>query len=227
MKIGFYYNCYKNKNATDNILRITRNYYPDNPIYLLSDKGDDFTDIAKKYNCKYKYSQVNILGGRKINNKHFMCFSSFEHCKIYMSEVSNAIKYCNTEYLVFLEDDVLIKGNIKKFPEFAGGNIQKNNFNLLLSKEGIKKIKENYNIKFFFWSIAGGSIIKTKILEDCFKISDEELKLFDKYCIHENHELWHTNDVLLSYLLMIKGYTVEAWTNTDKSNIIHPFKKFY
>ena len=32
---------------------------------------------------------------------------------------------------------------------------------------------------------------------------------------------------ILSYLLMISGYTTEAWTNTTKSNIIHPYKEFY
>ena len=38
MKIGFYYNCYKNRYATDKILENTRKIYPNNPIFLMNDK---------------------------------------------------------------------------------------------------------------------------------------------------------------------------------------------
>ena len=69
MNVGFYYNCYKNRFATDNILKQTRTVYPDNPIFLICDKGDDLSDLAVKYNCKYYYSPINILGGRVVNNK--------------------------------------------------------------------------------------------------------------------------------------------------------------
>ena len=68
--VGFYYNCYKNKYATDKILEQLRQIYPTEPVFLLSDKGDDFSDIALKYNCFYKYSDINILGGRIINGKN-------------------------------------------------------------------------------------------------------------------------------------------------------------
>jgi hypothetical protein len=40
-------------------------------------------------------------------------------------------------------------------------------------------------------------------------------------------ELWHTNDILLGYILMINGKTVDQWTNTTASMISHPDKRFY
>ena len=54
----------------------------------------------------------------------------------------------------------------------------------------------------------------------------DDLLELDNYC-KPNLEVWHTNDVLLSFILMINGKTNELWTNTNKSNIIHPYKGFY
>ena len=30
-----------------------KGHFPDNPVVLISDGGDDFSDISEKFNCKY------------------------------------------------------------------------------------------------------------------------------------------------------------------------------
>jgi hypothetical protein len=87
--------------------------------------------------------------------------------------------------------------------------------------------KKYPNMKYNYWNLGGGSIIKCEILKDCIKNTNfEEIKTFDNIC-KTQLQLWHTNDILLSYLLMINGFTTEVWTNTTKSNISHPDKRFY
>ena len=55
-EFGVYYAVYKNKKATNVVLTNFRKHFPDNPIVLISDGGDDFSDLAEKFNCKsYKW----------------------------------------------------------------------------------------------------------------------------------------------------------------------------
>lgn len=227
-KIGFYYNCYKNKYATDNVLNVLRKYYPDNNIFLMSDKGDDFNDLALKYNCVYYYSNINILGGKIINSKPFMGFANTDCMMEYLKIIKIAIDKCDSEYIIFMEDDVVINGLINFFPKHSGGDTNTNNFNNLLNDEGKIFFKQKYpNIKFNYWNLAGGSIIHSQTLLECIEnINIDELLFLNKYATHPLG-FCHTNDIILSFLLAINGKTNDKWTNTPNSNIKHPDKRFY
>ncbi len=225
--VGFYYNCYKNPFATENILKQLRKIYPIEPVYLLSDNGDDFSDIANKYNCFYKYSPINILGGRIINGKKHMCFTDETCAKAYINEIRTAIDFCKTDYIVLLEDDVFVHNRIQYFPQHAGGDINiGNKFRDVV--HDFKPIKIQYpEMKIDYWNLGGGSILHCRTILECFeKTSFEEIRRFDYLC-KTPFELWHTNDILLNYVLMINGKTSEKWTNTWASMISHPDKRFY
>jgi len=227
-KVGFYYNCYKNKYATDRILERLRLHYPTNPVFLISDKGDDFSDLANKYQCHYYYSNINMLGGKVIDGVHTHCFANEDSAKFFLQVIKLAIHTCDTEYLVLMEDDVLINGKIQHFPEHSGGAVHGNPFRQCTIVRDDAIIKETYpQMKFDFWNLAGGSIIHCNTIVECIdNTSFDEIKRFDDVS-RECMLLWHTNDILLSYLLAIRGYTTEGWTNTKKSNIVHPYKEFY
>lgn len=224
--VGFYYNCYKNKYATDNILQQLRKIYPTEPVYLLSDKGDDFSDIATKYNCHYKYSQINILGGRIIDGKKHMCFTDEACARAYLSEILSAVNYCKTDYIILMEDDVFIHDKVKQFPQHAGGDVNVNNFPHILH-DFTPILKQYPGIKFNYWNLCGGSILHCNTIKECIEnTSFEEIRRFDYLC-KLKFDLWHTNDILLNYLLMINGKTADKWTNTGASMISHPDKRFY
>ncbi len=227
-KIGFYFNCYKNNFATDNILNIIRNFYPNNPIFLMCDNGNNFTDIAKKYNCIYYYSSINILGGKLINGNRYMGFSNSTCLIEYLKILEIAIKMCNSEYIVFMEDDSILINHINNFPLHSGGDININYFESLLTEEGFKIFKNKYPYaKFNYWNMAGGSIIHCQTLLECIQNTNiNDILFFDKYSTHPLG-FCHMNDIALSLLLLINGKTNEKWTNTTKSNILHPDKRFY
>ena len=223
--VGFYYNCYKNRYATENILKQLRNVYKDEPVYLLNDNGDDFSDIAQKYNCFYKHSQIRILGGRTINGRFINHVFSDESCaKLFLKEISNAIDYCQTDYIVLMEDDVFINHKIKYFPLHSGGDTNVNFFQNIVDFEEIKKYYPK--ICFNYWNLAGGSILHSKTILECIHDTPlEEISKFDYLCNYL--KLWGENDIILSYLLIINGKTNDKWTNTESSGISHPDKRFY
>jgi hypothetical protein len=224
--VGFYYNCYKNRFATENILKQLRAIYPDEPVYLLSDHGDDFSDIALTFNCKYKYSPIQILGGRTINGIKHMCFTNESCARAYIDEISAAINYCKTDYIVLMEDDVFIHGKIQYFPEHAGGDVNINQFPMQV--HDFEPIRKHYpGMQIDYWNLAGGSILHCQTILECFeKTPFEEIRRFDYLC-KTPFELWHINDTLLNYILMINSKTSDRWTNTKASMIAHPDKRFY
>jgi hypothetical protein len=228
MKIGFYYNCYKNRFATDNILKQTRIHYPNNPIFLMCDNGDDLSDLADKYNCKYYYSNINVLGGRIINDKKCHCFTDELCAKEFLKVILLALDYCNSDYIILLEDDVFVNGKVNDFPIHSGGYSGFNYYkHQMINNDDSPLYKKYPNIKYNYWNLAGGSIINSKVLKQCIENTDfEEIKFFDTICKSE-FQLWHSNDLILSYILMINGFTTEPWTGTSRSNIIHPDKRFY
>lgn len=54
LNFGVHFQCYKNNNAVNYCLQQFRMYYPNNPVRLISDNGDDFDNIVEKYKLYYK-----------------------------------------------------------------------------------------------------------------------------------------------------------------------------
>ncbi len=61
IEFGVFYQVYKNQKAVRFVLENFRKNFPYNPITLISDGGEDFTNVAEKYRCKF-YMRENIFG---------------------------------------------------------------------------------------------------------------------------------------------------------------------
>lgn len=159
--IGAYLQVYKNREGTENTLRYFRRSYPDSPLLLVSDNGDNFSDLADKYQCYYFHDRrgmgLNCIDYYKV----LILISRLELLASIMS---------NTSAILLLEDDVWVKKPlVGKFNScFAGpwfGNtITVPMANLL--KEFGKNIDPNMQ-----FGCSGGTIINTlallDFLDDC------------------------------------------------------------
>ena len=67
MTLGVFHQVYNKPKATEEAIKSFRKYHPDNPYVLISDGGEDFSAIAKKYNCTYLHEEDN-LGYRDHNH---------------------------------------------------------------------------------------------------------------------------------------------------------------
>ena len=97
-----YHQCYKNKKATEFVIQQFRQYNPDVPYYLISDNGEDFSDIAEKYNCYFVLDENNTG----------MNYLPTEHAKILYQRLVNCFNHFNTDYVLLMEDDVLCRGKL-------------------------------------------------------------------------------------------------------------------
>ena len=61
-QFGVFYQVYDNKKASFwFVLENFREHFPENPVILISDGGEDFSDVASEYNCNF-HMRENIFG---------------------------------------------------------------------------------------------------------------------------------------------------------------------
>lgn len=104
LNFGVFYQTFNHKKATVECLKSFRKFFPKTPIYLVSDHGADLSDIAKAFNCHYKYADKEL---------GYQC----SDMRAWFERIADAIKACgNPEWMLFLEDDILTRDKISKNP---------------------------------------------------------------------------------------------------------------
>jgi hypothetical protein len=220
---SIYHQCYKNKKATEFAIQQFRLHNPDIPYYLLSDGGEDFSEIASKYNCDFVLAPENI-GTNYLEN---------DAAKIYLQRLRSAFEYSKTEYLLTMEDDVLCRGSIT----IEGG------FNLAMSyvpgnkivshifEKVVRKYNNNPNVDWY--GATGGSILNKNIFFD-----DEKLKIVDQFMKEDFESSVGSIDQFVVILYLICGldcsinnglgetHRTPNWQNTNLP-LIHCYKEMY
>ena len=101
MTIGAFYQCWKHPAATIQVIRQFRTFYPDATIYLVSDNGYDYTELAKQYNCIYEHSTLSA---------NCALFSSIDQVRVWLERLTRAINEIKEDWCMLLEDDLYIEG---------------------------------------------------------------------------------------------------------------------
>lgn len=226
LKIGAYFQVFNKKKATFETLKSFRKYYPDSPIYLLSDKGENFSEIAKNFNCDYKYSEENI---------------AYWPCKNILGWFARLNKVCekysDCDWILLLEDDVRVRDKISKMPrghmvgQGGGNNLKKGKQISAEAKKYLWNLFPGLEINGI--SGCGASIFNRKSFMECYKNIKEynidELKKLD------NGLSWAT-DFSLTFLFLMNGMLVRRWLDHSEeftknfgpaSAFDHQYKKYY
>lgn len=195
--------CFSNKRAVFECLKSFRQYYPDVPITLVSDGGDDFIEIKDRFNLTYKYSDKNILPKGK------MC--GIDGVKEYFKRIYEHCNSVNTDWVVILEEDVITLRPIKYFPTTECAGPRLNCYSPDLTNFLIKK----YGYKQYGYGMCGGSIFKRKAFIQAFnKILDVE------ECTKYDERLFGWSDVPLTLLFHLSGYDYSIWNEISEKT--HP-----
>lgn len=231
MILGAFHQAYKNKKATENVIKNFRIYYPNNPYFLFSDNGLDFSDLAKKYNCFYEFCDYNI-GYDKYTG--FGKQGSLE----WLKRFNKTCLQLNTEYVIMLEDDVLIQNTIyiPEETEFYGLDVPGNK----IPENFINHFISKYSAKFYnnWYGSGGGSIFRTKTFIENY---EKLIKIFEEEYDYVKNEFnidfgWVDLFMTTFYYVCGKKYTVNPflteviknpnWNNSYFS-IVHHYKQFY
>ena len=105
-RIGFFYPVYKQPRATRHVLENVRKYYPDSPIVMVSDGGNDFSELASEFCCLYSNEE-------QLGNGRGTIMETSEKLGAWLLRLANAMNYTQSRgcgWTLLLEDDVLLKG---------------------------------------------------------------------------------------------------------------------
>jgi len=238
MSLGFFYSCYTEKRAVEYSLSQLRKYYPENPIYLVSDGGCDFTYLKEQYeNLEVSLEEDTMSDTFKVTDQNWR--ESVHQNTIrkatyaILDRLERCIQYCNTDYILMMDPDALVRGklsipfNAKLLGSRINRGLPQGLKNVLANIKGAKVID--------CWG-ATPAIFETKTFMKSLNILRKNPSIIDSF-IDEFYAIY-AHDVLLPLVFAIVGE--EETFNPDiiecsrdpywkmKSNpLVHQFKEFY
>lgn len=148
MKLSAYLQVLRNSPKLEFTIKNFRRFYPDSYFYLVSDGGDDLSLIAKKFNCDYLYSSINCGISSDGHTRH--------QAVEWFTRFHTACLKCKSDYLIYLEDDVLIRGEINVNPNWKLACVLENVMNPAFERFSIRRFGTRFNTNLF--GACGGAI---------------------------------------------------------------------
>lgn len=204
--IGIHYQTWKNKTAVEKVLSNLRIHYPNVPVRMVSDAGDDFSDLAKKYDCQFDYETENIFPrGILIGHPVWKKEVTYYGAKVWLKRLYETCKRLDTKWVIIFEDDVLTVNTIKEFPITTAASkdcspYRESMIRYLMSKENVIK-----DYCWYGYGMVGGSIIHRQFVIDSYEkyINDIDFNFLSN--LDERTAGW--SDILLNVFVVICGGT--------------------
>ena len=113
LKLCVFYQTYKEPRATFESLRNFRRHFPDTPIRMISDNGDDESKIAAHFGCEYIQAKDDATA-----HVPPCAFPDTGHLLLQLRRLVDTARFfeARAEWMLILEDDVLTRGPIKHPP---------------------------------------------------------------------------------------------------------------
>lgn len=229
-KFGVYLQCYKNSYATYKCLENFRNFYPESTVVLLSDNGYDYSEMAKFFNCFYIHETENLW----LTYKDFDSGNHINNSLKLINRIYNAFNLCKEEYVMWLEDDVIINGKITDTFKYNINGYCPN----YIQQTSVIELSKTYCFihanKKYNYSGHGGSVFHKKTLLKSFenkKIVFDIILNWKKYDFASDLG----QDLLFSILVILNKGTIGPYYGhcDDKNNINlniivqHQYKYWY
>ncbi len=245
--IGFFFSCYKEKKAVEYSLSELIKHYPDSPIYLVSDGGEDFSYLESKFeNIKTTLEEdtmsetfnitagVTGCDGVNGNFKQEYYQQVIQKCALaVLSRLEKAIQYCKTDYILMMDPDTLVRGklNIPEQAKLLGSRI---NVGLPTGLKDILSRVDGAKVINCWGATPAIFEVETFMRSwEMFKNTPELLPMMSKefYAIY-------AHDVLLPIIFALVGEEetfnpdiVECsrnpfWESSSKP-LVHQFKRYY
>jgi len=218
--IGVFHSTYYNEDAFKFAFTNFRKYFPYDPYVIYSDNGDDFSEYVDE-NTYYLRSDVRYWG----SGPNSLWYDKWELWESYYKRLKDTCEICNTDYIMIMEDDVLITEsfNIDSEFDFCGPCSAK------LSNHTIAFLKSRgVNNKNMFYGLCGGAMFNRKKFLDNY---DEIIKNLKKFHYEYSDNLRDPiaispdGNFTIQFNLLGFNYTCSKWLENKK--IIHPFKEYY
>eukprot|EP00040_Diaphanoeca_grandis_P032174 m.194510 g.194510 ORF g.194510 m.194510 type:complete len:410 (+) comp32532_c0_seq1:264-1493(+) len=207
-KYGFYMHVFDRPPSVIHQVKQIQKFFPDSPIYMMSDGGYGFDGVCLKFGCTFKHCPP-------ANDRW--------HPWPFLHRMREAAIEMNTEYVIYLEPDNTIHGPITHEPEYDAGGMQDNNYHFpqpLVDYVEKKAQSEKPDFKWGYQGsgLAGGSYFKTSVIKEAF--SDEKVAQFDwaiALKLDGNRVL--SSDFAMPILLSASGFQYRPWKDLIQKDL--------
>lgn len=230
--LGFFYQSAKSPCAVEMNIGQMRKYYPNSPIALWEDLGEDSKYVAKRWNVDYR-RLYRLPGGKQEYYKSRPTNGVAEGLQ-YLNRIfiSCLTTLKDVEWIMHYEDDVWLNGIITEFPKsgWGGGFAGQWSDELLshLQEKGIKTGRPTLH------GACGGVVFKRQLFIDAYlNIQNIDWQL----AADLDPMISDYSDVYISYLLSHNGGYWEEWNQWEqggyedykfyKKPVIHNIKMWY
>jgi len=231
VQFGVFYQVYNNKNSARFVLDNFREHFPDNPITMISDGGDDFSDIADEYGCSF-HMRENIYGNAE-NNYDRHAYDAYRTIEWWKRQ-KLACDESGLDYTMILEDDVYVTRHFDIDPPFQLRGVRRANS---LTPALIKEIND-LGYEASVYGMCGGSIYNAKtfrmIYNDVIRDIEENMDKLMGDDPNLQYRLLGAVDANITYHYNKRGYKYEVapWLGqvnegTTDLPVIHQWKKHY
>eukprot|EP00040_Diaphanoeca_grandis_P007139 m.39863 g.39863 ORF g.39863 m.39863 type:complete len:448 (+) comp18313_c0_seq1:92-1435(+) len=199
-KYGFYMHVYSQPAAVIHQVKQIEKYFPDSPIYIMSDGGYSFDGLCEVHKCKFKLCPP-------ANDRW--------HPWPFLHRLRNAAMEMNAEYTIYIEPDNTVHGPITHEPDSDAGGMQDQNprFGVCVTEylETHARLRiPNFTMGYTGSGLAGGSYFKTDVLIDAF--SDEKMAEINwGYLRLCDSKRIFSSDFAMPIALSYSGYQYKPW----------------
>lgn len=234
MNFVVHHQCYKNKKATEFAIKSFRQFNPLDPYVLWSDNGYDYSDFAKEYGVDFIFSDFNI--GAHVYRGKQQVFEFFDRVR------KTCEMYPDKPYVMWMEDDVLVKGkiNIPEGVDFCGWpDVGNSLVNPHISIEKFKSLCEKYSVNpnFDYWTAAGGIMMSSDVFTSKFHILEQYIEEdYENLARIFTEKLDYDIQFMMAHLVCDKKYSIWSqitemhrnsnWTS-DQYAVVHGYKEHY
>lgn len=199
--ISVYMQVYSNKRAVYECLYSFRRYYPDEPITLVCDGGEDFSSIADEFNCTYRYCQENILPHGRMRG--------LAAVNEYLTRIKEHCVSTFSDWVVLLEEDVQTLRRIKYFPEADCAGTRMNPYSPALTA----LLTKQFGPGVYGYGMCGGSIFRR---ESFLHAYGRDLTPY----VHFDDRIAGWGDIPLTLIFHLAGLRYQVWSEVSERN--HP-----
>ena len=205
--ISVYMQVYRQKRAVFEALKSFRTHYTDEPITLISDNGDDFSDLAEKFGAKYIHSDVRTHAGPELRTSNP---TTIEGNYLFLQRIYEHCLSIPTDWVVLLMSSTRTIRQIRSFPTTPIAGARTNPF----SGELTEYLIRTFGDKLYAYGCSGGGIFSRRAFIDAY----EGNRNLENY-VEMEPGVARYHDLAFGLLFLINGFEYSVWD--EVSEIFH------
>lgn len=198
---------YRQKRANFEALKSFRTHYKNEPVTVLSDNGDDFSDISSVFKARYIHSPIRMHTGPELRTGNM---TTLDGINIYFDRVYEHCMSVDSSWVVLLMSGTRTIRRIRSFPTTPIAGARTNPFSPGLTEQ----LVQQFGSKLYAYGCSGGGIFSRQAFIQAY----EGRQRLAEYVKHDPGVALYP-DLALGLLFFISGFEYSVWD--EVSEIFH------